>query len=633
MSRDNPPRTPFQRHRSDFDLRDTGEQQADRDGRHVSGLASSLGDNLAHNLATNLASSTGHGDDRRQKVRVSAGSNPISDYPRIPTGVPTVTDTLQNTRMDEIERAIRALSEDMARNRSTFSALLGELRGGNGTYQPAPVFVPRSTNGHSQQHGEGADLALLIERVERNVEAKFNELARAWSVLGDRLGVLERAVDEIDAGDGRPIGLTPELDARLKTLAFTDDRLDKLDGLLTTLPQRFAELERRLQSAGGDGHSEKSTSVIISKIDQLERLVLENGGTGDDKNYNVIVNKIDQLERLVMEGGGQSDDKNYNVIVNKIDQLERLVMESGGQSDDKNYNVIVNKIDQLERLVMESGTSGDRLEMSPVLTSLKDVEAGLRGIGGQLREVDERSGDISLLVEGFGDRQKRMEDLIEGQQSLIEDLKLGLGDDFSAALVGRSDGADAISSSVGALVSERFAGLSNQLHGRMGQLEALLRNAVDREPTVINNSGDLDSGLLTDAMTKIINNQHTLASSIDEWRIQARDDFAALTTRIDRMEVAPVVAPELPYERFSEISERLDRIQSTLPTGTRQPVDGWSRFKLWLYGTDDWYAASWMEARDDDRGWMGTRQPAREPRRPVPNERGHGRDADDSQRA
>lgn len=535
MSRDHTPRTIFHRHRPDFNLRDTGEPNAERAG----GQAKS--------------------GERRQKVRVSAGSNPISDYPSIPTGVPTVTDTLQNTRMDEIERAIRALTEDMARNRSTFSALLGELRGGKGGYQPAPIFVPGPSNGHDPE--DNSELAFLIERVERNVESKFNELARAGSVLGDRLGVLERAVEEIDVADARPVELTPEFEARLKALSFADDRLDKLETLLSSLPHRFSELERRLQNVASTDSGRENDNVIIGKIDQLERLVMSsNSDVASAKNYDVIIVKIDQLERLVMEAGGASNG----------------------------------------------------IEIAPILSSLRDVEAGLRGIGGQLREVDERSGDVNLAVEGLGDRQKRMEDLVEGQQSFLLELKDELREDIGNAFVGRPDGTETISVAVGSVVSERFAGLANQFQGRIGQLEDMIRSALDRPATVVNNSGDIDNAFLTDAMTKIINNQHTLAGSIDEWRLQSRQDLSAISARIDNLEIRAPVAPELPLDRFNEISDRLDRIQLTLPD--RQPVDGWSRFKLWLFGTNDWYAASWTEAREDERGWTAQRQQVEQPR-------------------
>lgn len=536
MSRDHPPRTVFHRNRPDFDLRDTGEPDSGR------------------------VSAVGGGDDRRQKVRVSAGSNPISDYPRIPSGVPTVTDTLQNTRMDEIERAIRALTDDMARNRSTFSALLGELRGGNGgSYQPAPVYVSRPSNGHAKDAEEDAgEIAYLIERVERNVESKFKELARAWSVLGDRLGVLERSVEEFDGGgEGRVLDLTPELEARLKTLSFADDRLEKFETLLTALPQRLTEMERRLQSIGSDAKGGVNSEVIIGKIDQLERLLME-GGSGDDS-----------------------------------------------------------------------------IEIAPILSSLRDVEAGLRGIGGQLREVDNRNGDVNLAVEGLGDRQKRMEDLIEAQQSLIVELKQELREDIGNAFTGRPDGTEVITASVGSAVSERFAGLSSQMNGRIGQLEDLVRSAMDRPPTVVNASGDVDTGFLTEAMTKIINNQHTLAGSIDEWRSQSRQDVSAITMRIDGLERQPVVAPVMPQDdRFGEITEQLRQIRSTMPERQgEQPVDGWSRFKLWLFGTNDWYAASWIDDRGDDRGWTAPRRSANVEHQEAPAERVYERNAYDNQRA
>jgi hypothetical protein len=122
-------------------------------------------------------------------------------------------------------------------------------------------------------------------------------------------------------------------------------------------------------------------------------------------------------------------------------------------------------------------------------------------------------------------------------------------------------------------------------------------------PVVVNSTGEpVDNSYNNDAVGKIINNQHTLAGSIDEWRGQVRDDISAIKARIDGMDSTSVTAPNLPDERFSEISDRLEQLQRTIPT-RREPDDAWTRFKMWLFGTDDWYRESWGGERIQDRGW------------------------------
>lgn len=480
MSRDTT-RKILHRHRPDFDLRDTTPPPSDE-----------------------------------RTVRVSTGSQHLGGLP----DVPSVTDTLQNTRMDAIERAIRDLTEDMARNRATFSSLMEELRDSNNNNIPDVFEKP---NGHAGSWGDddAHALSVLIGRVENSVEAKFKELGRAWSVLGDRLKALEDVVEDLDEDHATPFEVTQELDGRLKTLSVALDRLDKFEDLLTTLPNRLAELERRLQT------------IAPSDFD---------------------------VERLTA----------------KVESIEQLIQSSDGA-----------------------------VELGPVMSGLRDVEAGLRGVGGQLREVDTRTGDGNLMLEGVSERQQRVEDQ-------ISDILRIVRDDFDLTGLSSSDeDREEAVAAIGAVVADRFAGLSMQLQQRMGHMEEVVRSALDRP--IITNGGDLEGGFVSEALAKIVNNQHTLAESMDEWRVQARDDVAALGARMDRFENRPV--DSVAYdERFTLINDELKTIRSLLPTAPQPPVqvvppvaqqDGWTRFKMWLFGTNDWYAESWGGAReDDDRVWQ-----------------------------
>lgn len=525
MSRDNSPRKILQRHRSDFDLRQTAPA---------------------------------FGDDDRQRVRVSIGNQPAGESSRIPTGVPSVTDTLQNTRMDAIERAIRDLTEDMARNRATFSSLVGELRDTNNN--GIPDAMERRTNGHAGgwDEDEAHDISYLIGRMDSNVEAKFKELARAWSVLGDRLKAIEEVVEDLDA-DG--IGLSqisPDMAAQLKSLSVGLGRLDELEKLLTSLPLRLTELERRLQSIATSGPNSLDVERLTSKIEAIEHLIKDSDGA---------------------------------------------------------------------------------VELGPVMSGLRDVEAGMRGVGGQLREVDNRTGDVNLMLESVSERQQRMEDVIEAQQAQISELLGMLRDNGGLTVVGGSGiDPDSIASSVGALVTDRFAGLATQLQQRIGQLEETVRASAER-PVMVNGSGELDASYLNDAVSKIISNQHTLASSMDEWRTQSREDVSGLAARMDRLENRPITTAGVSQETIDEIKQSIRDLRAAAPHSPSTvtpsaPVDGWTRFKMWLFGTTDWYGESWGGLREEDeRVWQDPRRDSNQSRPVAPNPPPYDRNTGYDQRA
>ena len=297
-------------------------------------------------------------------------------------------------------------------------------------------------------------------------------------------------------------------------------------------------------------------------------------------------------------------------------------------------------------------------ELGPVMGALRDVEAGLRGIGSQVRDVDTRTSDVNLALEGMSDRQERIERALADNQGYLGDVQARLDEvvgvvrseisDIGNALLGQSDGGeriqqlvetslrgvtdhferhrDAISNSVNAVVSDRFAGLAgvlqtrqaetaqglSQIHARLSEFEGRLEALLDR-PLSVNGSSDADVNYLNDAVGKIINNQHTLAGSIDEWRSQVRQDVSLIATRLEQLEDQSGNEPVIPIARIDELHERLERLQTTLA----ERPDSWSRFKLWLYGTTDWYGASWGGGREDDPEWVARqpRDPAREPMR------------------
>jgi hypothetical protein len=538
MSRDNASRRLLARHRTDFNLRESMEPTQQH----------------------------GAVNEGRQKIRVSAGSHQMGNQSMADTNrmhePPSVTDTLQNTRIDAIERAIRELTDDIALNRKSFASLIDELRGETRLPETPAYTSPRPVNGiyDDPNVNDVHEVLYLLGRVERSVDAKFNELARSWSVLGDRLSALENAVEAIETAGGG-FELTPEVEARLKTLSFADDRLDKLETMLVSLPQRLSEMERRIQHATSAAQSTIDTSVLEGKLDRIERMIEE------------------------------SPDGNF--------------------------------------------------EPGPLMGALRDVETSLRTIAGQVRDVENRTSDVNLVVEGLNERQERIERAISDNQGYLGDVQARLDEvvgvvrteinEIGNALLGQSDGGeriqglvenslrgvsenferhrDSISESVNAVVSDRFAGLAGivqtrqaetaqglqQIQARMSAFEARLEGLLDR-PVNVNGSGDVDVSYLHDAVGKIINNQHTLAGSIDDWRAQVSQDVSLVASRLEKLEDQGGSESVIPIDRFDEIHERMDRLQTTL--SERQ--DGWSRFTLWLYGTTDWYGASWGDDRDDD---------------------------------
>ena len=90
-----------------------------------------------------------------------------------------------------------------------------------------------------------------------------------------------------------------------------------------------------------------------------------------------------------------------------------------------------------------------------------------------------------------------------------------------------------------------------------------------------------------DALVKLNSNQQTLAASMDQWRLDTNNDLSFMSTRMEGMEKNV----SKPVQMLESLSYNVQTLQRTTVKREEQR----SRFRQWLMGTDDWYAASWEQ--------------------------------------
>ncbi|MGI9423308.1 MAG: hypothetical protein ACR2PA_08945 [Hyphomicrobiaceae bacterium] len=444
---------------------------------------------------------------------------------------PTVTDSFQNTRIDALERMVHELSEHIAENRSSVSELLDELRGAAGSRPPA--------NGAGLQHVAdpvvSADQKLVLDQlysVERSVASKFDELARAWGVLGNRIDALENTVEAL------PVGGEPSV---LEGLVATIDELNERAGNLTAV--------------AGLGDKFDEVAALAKNLDSMA----------------VFEQKIDRLEAALV---GMPD---------RLMAMERRLAQS------PELGPLTTELRQPKELI--SSGDGGGIEVAPLVNAIAGVE----------RRVE----DNGLMVEGFVDRFDRLDRAVVSHdvdkvqmQALIDTAMARVGDTFA-------NQRDGIAEEVARSVADRVGALSNMVHDRqmeqtrlmtglgdrIGQLEQRTSEGIER---VIANGGG-DNGT-HDAMIKLNTNQQTLALAVDQLREETKAESLALRNEITgllRVTPMPVVDPIDGRPDMNEIQRQIDDVQAKLTK--RQ--DFWTRFRIWLYGTDDWYGASWGRSR------------------------------------
>jgi hypothetical protein len=88
-----------------------------------------------------------------------------------------------------------------------------------------------------------------------------------------------------------------------------------------------------------------------------------------------------------------------------------------------------------------------------------------------------------------------------------------------------------------------------------------------------------------DALIKLNTNQHTLAGSIDQWRLDGVGDVSVIANRLESIEKSS----SKPVAMMEQLTASVDNItKATVERYHRK-----NRFWYWLFGTDDWLTASW----------------------------------------
>ena len=383
------------------------------------------------------------------------------------------------------------------------------------------------------------------------------------------------------------------------TDAMQNNRIKALESAISRLTDDFSSSQRTFQD-------------IIEELtgDETCTIVLPNGPNGrghvvyDDKRLAVIESLLEKLETLL------------TAMPQRIAEMERRILRETGPVD---FGPLFARLDSLQSLIADSGGGGN-FEAAPVLSELRDVDSALRGISNQLKDLESRGGDTHLLIDGFSERVDKS---LGEQREYLYKVVSNLGDGNGVAVdFDRQKGE--IASSVSSAVGERFASFSTQLHSRysasdetladlkrrMDGVDDLLRKVVSGGQITVE-GGTLpvwDDKFINEALGTIVSNQQALAGSIDDWRAEVKTDISTINSRLARLEETGVRQP------ISNVG--VEGIGVGGPAVSVPEYDIFTRFRLWLFGTNDWYGASWGGAREEDEGWNAHLRERRESAEP-----------------
>lgn len=502
----------------------------------------------------------------------------------------TSTDAFQNARLDTLEQAVRNLGLDLADERSKFAGILQDLqrdlgaqrddasRHSGGLYdrlQSIEQMVARPRN------DDGQDEVLdRLAAIEQGVQARLNELSRSWTGLADRMNSIEETLHE-----------TSRLAAQ--SAALPPPRVD-----LAPLNDRLAQLERAVRDGLGD--SSRHWLGLADKLKSVEQ-ALANPPAPAAVDLTPIGNRLDFIEEALIS----RDPEPTRELVERLGALEQTHSAARTQSFETTA-ALGAEIKALAGAVATQAASAERFQaamgdrLNGVSGQLERSRAEIASVvSGNLGErltalgqaADRRHAEATRLVDAHRlelanaiqalDRQvgERVQGIAEGQRT-----------EFGGAL-------NALAARTQGIIEtqhvEIAAAVQSLVETQRTEIAAAVQSLDQRASERVQRIADTQSlysrdlAEVHDALVKLNANQHTLAGSIDQWRTDASGDIGVIANRIGSLEREA----GKPMQLLSAVAANMDTVHRIEVDRTNRR----RRFWYWLFGTDDWLAASWPD--------------------------------------
>jgi hypothetical protein len=461
------------------------------------------------------------------------------------------------------------------------------------TVQPGGTAAGAAVNtGHTGSPSSTLDPALvtMLNSIRDKVVELKTDDDKQQSVLeakwNDTVNSLSNSFDTLSTAVMSKLGnLDAATLASLQTVVNDLKQLDldkKLAGLETSLvtkigaltPTDVSDLKTRIAELKSALAAAPATSVSL---------------TGIETKLDSVLHKVKDLDDL--------DDK-FDTHVTAVKTLL-----AGFQSSD--LAELKSTIEGLKTTINSSPSSS--IEVAQLKAKLSDMDDTLESIEKLAKRIDDPSGEIAAQIKAS--QKKLLEEIEELRPANLVSLESDIGDlkkllkDADGGLVG-----DAKVLTLVEKVSDKVEDLSYQvskLEGVGGELSttdmarlaklvateladdwSAFKHKMDGELIKLQaslKSVDAENDARYDALLKLNQNQQALATAVDRLRVELQD-YSAKS-----------VLASTPHHE-SKLSEELRELKEMMKV--RQ--DFWSRFRYWLYGTNDWYAASWGRRRAVD---------------------------------
>jgi hypothetical protein len=393
---------------------------------------------------------------------------------------------------------------------------------------------------------ERGSMSNLVQDLHRNLMAERDDTSRFRGGLDNRLGALEQSLtQQLSDEISRPWSILSE---RLQGLEQSLLDLRHTRGPdVAPLQERLIGIERALRETVVEAN--RGQAGVVDRLKQIERVVEAVAIKSVD--MTPLLNRLDIIEEAVLSSDSQ---KPAEALLDRLDAMERLL--------------------ESQRSLVQNSTGA----LNADVKSLASALAAQSGTGDRVQSlVSER---LQALAAGF---ERQRADILNGLTERMSNLASVLDGRIQQATAPAAERLTAVSAAIDnrlQAASQPIAALSE----RIGRLEAALTTSLQRNAELQNqHASELKE--VHEALLKLNTNQHTLAGSIDQWRLDGVGDVSVIANRLEGIE-----------KSTAKPAQMLEQIQAGVDNIGRATVERYhrrNRFWYWLFGTDDWLGASW----------------------------------------
>jgi hypothetical protein len=498
-----------------------------------------------------------------------------ADLGRDYAGLGTPVDGIQNARIEQLEAAVRALTAELSSERNSVTGVVQDLQ--------RAVLTERDDTSRFRggldnrlsalerallDNRTGDDTVRLIDRIgslEQSLSQQTAELQRPWAILSDRLQALEQAVLDV-RHSGRGADLTP-------------------------LADRLSSIERAVRDSSVDGS--RGQAGIADRLKQIERSVEQFGGKSLD--LTPLVNRLDIIEEAVLQP--QVSATVDEDLLARLRAMEEALAQQRALLGQATAN-ISSDVKSLAAALAQQSAGSDRMQ-SLVGERMQALMTGVdRQRNDMMSAIAERIGTLVAALDGriqaatqpVHERLSAVTTAIDSRMQAIDRLSQ-LDGRVQTALTATAASIDQRLQATMQPIAEKLTQLDGRIQAaltplfdRLGRLEqAIAANAQRTNELQTSYAAELKE--VHEALLKLNTNQHTLAGSIDQWRLDGVGDISIIANRLEGIE-KNAGKPNLLLEQLSTNVDNIGR--ATVERYHRR-----NRFWYWLFGTDDWLGASW----------------------------------------